>query len=155
MATELTPVIIAVIGTGGLATAIVAFIKVRPEAGQIAVKAAEGAVVVQSSVIDDLREQLEAQGVRIEALERDKQSAMWEAAKLRAENDLLVQRVKHLEQEVASLNAQLMREARMKDMERRLTAEELRNTEIEDFAARESKRQDKSEQRADDTEDHA
>lgn len=153
--TEYIPWAIALLGGGGVVGAIVAFIKVKPEAGQLVIKAAEGAVVVQSGVIEDLREQLEAQSLRIDLLERDKQAALWEAAKVRAENDLLVQRVKHLEQEVQHLNAQLVREARMNAMEDRLRAEELRNTDIEEFAKRESERQDISEQRADDTEDHA
>jgi chromosome segregation ATPase len=133
----------------------VAFIKVKPEAGQIVVKAAQGAVVVQSGVIDDLREQLEAQDKRIEILERDKQAALWRAAELKAENAKLVERVRTLEAEVLSLQAQLIRESRIAAMERRLTAEEARNTGIEEAAAKESKRQDKSDKRADDTEGHA
>lgn len=149
------PVAITALGGGGIFGAIVAFVKVKPEAGQIVVKAAQGAVVVQSGVIDDLREQLEAQDKRIEILERDKQAALWRAAELKAENAKLVERVRTLEAEVLSLQSQLSRESRIADIERRLIAEEKRNADIEKFATEESARQDKSEQRADDTEGHA
>ena len=67
------------VGGGGITASIVAFIKAPKEAGNLVIKAAEGAVIVQSGVIEDLREQLAAQSGRIELLERDKQAAMWEA----------------------------------------------------------------------------
>lgn len=47
-------VLAAVFGGGG----IFALLKVRPEAGQISVSAAQGAVIVQTSVIDTLRSEL-------------------------------------------------------------------------------------------------
>lgn len=153
-ATVLTPaaaVVIALLGGGGL----YALLKVRPEAAQISVNAAAGAVTVQSSVIEDLREQLIAQGARIDILERDKQNAMWESAKLRAENEVLVTRVKALEREVENLRSQLLTEERMGKMEDRLTIEEGRNAEIERREDESDIRQDRSEKRADDTEGHA
>jgi hypothetical protein len=58
---ELVPLLIAFIGGGGLSGAIVALLKVRAESGQIVVSAAQGAVVVQSTVIDDLQEELDRQ----------------------------------------------------------------------------------------------
>jgi hypothetical protein len=48
-----TTVLVLVLG-GGFATTIVALIKVRPEAGQIVVKTAQGAVLVQTDVIISL-----------------------------------------------------------------------------------------------------
>ena len=52
--------IVGVLGSGGVLGAFVALIKWRPENDQtsVLVKAAQGAVVVQSSVIDDLHAQL-------------------------------------------------------------------------------------------------
>lgn len=47
-----------VLGGGGIAAGVVALIKVRPEAGQVVVTAAQGALVVQSGVIDELKEEL-------------------------------------------------------------------------------------------------
>ena len=43
---------------GGLLTALIAFFKLRPEAGQIVVTAAQGALIVQSGVIDDLNSEI-------------------------------------------------------------------------------------------------
>ncbi len=63
------PVLIAVIGTGGLAGAIVAFVKVKPEANQIAVSASQGALIVQTGVIETLREENDQLRERLEDLE--------------------------------------------------------------------------------------
>ncbi len=63
---------------GGLVTAIVALYKVKPEAGQIVVTAAQGALVVQTGVIENLQKEIIRLGVEIEELkkklgERDQQ----------------------------------------------------------------------------------
>lgn len=88
------------VALAGLLGAGVAVFKIRPERTNIIVTAAQGAVVVQSGVIDDLREQIEyleqrqdAQGERMSQLtiERDR---------LRLERDQLRRRVEHLEQVV-------------------------------------------------------
>jgi hypothetical protein len=50
----LVPIILALLGSG----ALVAFFRARPEGSKIIVDAAQGAVVVQSGVIEDLRDQL-------------------------------------------------------------------------------------------------
>jgi chromosome segregation ATPase len=50
--------ILAALGSTGLAGAVVALLKLRPESTHILVNAAQGAVIVQTGVIDDLREQL-------------------------------------------------------------------------------------------------
>lgn len=46
------------LGTGGLTTALIALLKWRPEAGQITVTAAQGAVIVQTGVIENLHKEL-------------------------------------------------------------------------------------------------
>jgi hypothetical protein len=59
MSTEaLAAVVVAVLGSGGLIGGIVALLRVRPESGRLIVEAAEGAVVVQSGVIDQLRREI-------------------------------------------------------------------------------------------------
>ena len=52
------PSIIYLVGSGGLLAAIVTLLKLRPEAGQITVTAAQGAVIVQTGVIDNLNKEL-------------------------------------------------------------------------------------------------
>ena len=47
-----------VVGTGGITGALYALLKWRPEAGQITVTAAQGAIVVQTGVIENLRKEL-------------------------------------------------------------------------------------------------
>lgn len=49
---------IAVLGGGGLIAGIVAFLKLRPERDSIVVTAAQGALLIQSGVVDELQEQL-------------------------------------------------------------------------------------------------
>lgn len=76
---DIIPIVVAVLGSGGLLGGIYALLKLRPEAGQIVVTAAQGALIVQSGVIDSLR----------------------------AENDRLRQRVDQLESEVRSLRQEM------------------------------------------------
>ena len=52
------PGIISSLIGGGLAASYVALYKVKPEAGQIVVTAAQGALVVQTGVIENLRKEL-------------------------------------------------------------------------------------------------
>ena len=110
---DFTPLIVAVVGTGGVVTAIVAFIKVRPEAGQIAVTASEGALVVQSGVIKDLRDENAHLRTRLEDIEskvallgslRERVDALEEKNKqLRADNEKLRKRIYSLETQVRAL----------------------------------------------------
>ena len=48
--------LVALLGAGGVTGAVVALFKARPEAGQISVSAAQGAVIVQTGVIEELRQ---------------------------------------------------------------------------------------------------
>ena len=71
MSHDLIVLLTVLIGSGGVVGAIVAFYKLKPETSQIIVSTAQGAVIVQSSVIDSLTEDLsrvraELQEVRIE-----------------------------------------------------------------------------------------
>jgi len=68
---SLVPIIVSVLGAGGLIGAVVALVKLRPESGQIVVTAAQGALIVQTGVIDSLRDQTQWQQARILALETD------------------------------------------------------------------------------------
>lgn len=69
MVRDLLPLIVSLIGAGGLVGAVIALIKLRPEAGQIVVTAAQGALIVQTGVIDSLKEYTARQQQRIDALE--------------------------------------------------------------------------------------
>lgn len=75
--------IIGIVFGGGVASAVVALIKVRPEAGQILVTTAQGAVIVQTGVIESLRQEIARLGE--------------EMSELREQNDRLRARVRDLE----------------------------------------------------------
>lgn len=121
------PAAVAILGGGGVVGAIVAFIKVRPEAGNISVQASQGALIVQTGVIENLNkeiaranqkiefmasrmEALEAEAEKVEQLRRhvDEQDARIEQLekenkRLRNERDLLKERVQALEGELKVL----------------------------------------------------
>lgn len=100
-----TSVVVSLGGLGALIGAIVALLKIRPEAGQIAVSAAQGAVIVQTHVIDNLRtEQVRLQEI-VEGLEERIISASSERNQLRTENEQLHLEVQRLELRVAELEA--------------------------------------------------
>lgn len=113
-------IVVALFGGGGLA----ALLRLRGETSRIVVDAAQGAVVVQSSVIADLRTQIESltsriAAVEVRATEAEARAIAAEqraaAAELRAEQaethrDLLLRanaelqaRLEHLETEVRRL----------------------------------------------------
>lgn len=110
---SLVPVLLALLGTGGVVGALVAFLKVRPEAGQIAVDASQGALLVQTGVITTLREENEQLRKRLENLEstvamlhdirRRVSNLEYQRDQLLAENSRLRNRVKHLEDRLAAL----------------------------------------------------
>ena len=98
-------IIIALFGGGGVA----ALIKSRPEGSKILIDAAAGVVVVQTSVITELRSQLDESRVQIssqyEILKKAQEQIdelrghIAEMSILRSENDLLKVRVSDLELE--------------------------------------------------------
>ena len=51
-------IVIAIAGSGGACGGLYALLKLRPEAGQITVSAAQGAVIVQSGVIENLQKEI-------------------------------------------------------------------------------------------------
>lgn len=114
---DLAPFFIVVIGSGGIIGGVATFIKARPEAGKIAVDAAEGAVIVQTSVITTLRQENDQLRARLENLES--QVALMaglagrvdqlenERKTLHAERTRLRNRVTQLETKLRDLNEAL------------------------------------------------
>lgn len=88
---------------GGLLTAIAVIVKARPEAGQIVVSAAQGAVIVQTGVIASLREDLERE--RVTADQALAEAAECRASMHRLESELEAMRA--LRQRVADLETAL------------------------------------------------
>ena len=114
--TNYVPYLLAILGTGGVVGAIAAFFKIRPEAGQIAVTASEGALIVQTGVIENLhkdnhllRERLEDMESkiammsdlreRVERLEDERDS-------LKVQNEKLRKRIVVLERQIRELGAE-------------------------------------------------
>lgn len=107
----------AVIGAGGLLTGIVAFLKLRPENDSVVVTAAQGALLVQSGVVDELKEELGRakqmnidQGTEIielrrevREMRRDLRAVTDERDALRTENTALRLRVDDLEGRLAKV----------------------------------------------------
>ncbi len=99
-------IVIALLGGGG----VYALVKVRPEASKISVDAAQGAVIVQTGVIDSLREENQRLAQRLSEVERTPadvnalmarvQQLEDERTQLQRENARLMARVKHLEDEL-------------------------------------------------------
>ena len=86
-------VLIALLGGGGLAGGITALLRARPETGRLIVEAAEGAVVVQSGVIDALRTELGSMRAELDTL--------------REELDVTLADRDHFEREANDLRAQV------------------------------------------------
>lgn len=72
-ADTLVPIIVAAVVGGSLTGGIVALFKMRPETGAIIVSAAQGAVVVQASVINDLNAENRRLRERVTALELERE----------------------------------------------------------------------------------
>jgi chromosome segregation ATPase len=105
---------------GGIIGAILAIFKLSPERQSIFITTAQGAVVVQAGVIDDLREEIQSLRIRVDAcanfeveirsLHRELEKVQDKLAKtalerdrLKHENDRLQSRVATLETEVGEL----------------------------------------------------
>lgn len=87
---QLISVVLGLLGSGGFLAGIYALLKLRPEAGQITVTAAQGAVIVQSGVIDSLRQELNRLSDELEDMRM-------ELGLARKENGQLRTRIKMLE----------------------------------------------------------
>lgn len=98
------------LASSGLLGAVVAWFKVKPERVSILVKAAEGAVIVQTTVLDELREELERVNSRaddlavgMEQMREALQKVTTERDYLRAQNEDLHRTVEKLERRIGEL----------------------------------------------------
>lgn len=112
-----TAIIISVIGAGGVGGVLIGLLKVRKEGDSIVVTAAQGALVVQSGVLDEVQDELRRSRETNEALERsnarmsaelrDTSAKLIEALNenrvIIAENRQLRERVDELERRVEKL----------------------------------------------------
>lgn len=94
-ATYIAPVVTALIG-GGFLAGVAALLKIRPEAGQVAVLAAQGAVIAQTSVVDNLKNEMARLVKRVGDLEDAN-------AELLRENVKLKRQIARHEAEIAEL----------------------------------------------------
>lgn len=78
MNAQMVQLVVAILGSSGVLDGIYALLKLRPESGQIVVTAAQGALVIQSGVLEQLQRENERLRQRVTALEL-------ELAKLRNE----------------------------------------------------------------------
>jgi hypothetical protein len=102
MDSGIVQIILGLIG-GGLLTGIVAWIKAKPEAARIAVASAEGAVVVQASVIQDLRNELTRIALENERCRAQERELREEMHIEKAERLSLENRIEELENTVRRL----------------------------------------------------
>lgn len=100
---SIVTIAVSVIGTGGLFGGIYALLKLRPEAGQITVSAANGALIVQTGVIDSLREELARVRTENERLSGLYEKERTERQKEREENISLKQRITEVEHQIKLL----------------------------------------------------
>lgn len=87
---QIIQIILGFLLSGGFLAGIYAILKIRPEAGQITVVAAQGAVVVQTGVIDSLREEMARLRTEVTELRQELEVE-------RAENKGLRVRIRNLE----------------------------------------------------------
>ena len=89
---DITPILVAILG-GGFVTGLVALLRFRVDKDAIVVTAAQGAVVVQSGVIDALQEELQR-------ARNDRNVAQQKADALEQEVDALKQEIRRLKANV-------------------------------------------------------
>jgi FtsZ-binding cell division protein ZapB len=97
---EYLPALVTLLTSGGLLGGVYMLLKLRPEAGQIIVTQAEGAVIVQGKVIDDLQEQNAELKVDNKSLRARVTSLEAKNRELEGENRGLKHRVESLETKV-------------------------------------------------------
>lgn len=104
-------IIAAVFGSAGVAGAIVALFKVRPERESIIVHAAQAAVTVQSGLLDDIRAELTRQEERMQRMEvelRAEITALYaRLGETTRDRDRLVVENGDLRRRIAALEAQV------------------------------------------------
>jgi predicted RNase H-like nuclease (RuvC/YqgF family) len=97
--TYIVPGAISFITGGSLVAAIVALYKVKPEAGQIVVSAAQGALLVQTGVIENLK-------AEIQRLTDEVKQLQTENAALKSTIALMVENQQRHDKEIKHLNNQ-------------------------------------------------
>jgi len=100
----IVPIVIALVGGGG----IFALFKIRPEAAQVTVQAAESVVIIQKDEITRLVGQ-------VGSFRTELDTAMREVRGLKEDLRAALETVKHLEEEVAELRAELERTRQERD----------------------------------------
>jgi hypothetical protein len=68
---DLVVLAVGIVGSGGLTGALIAVLKFRPEAGQVLVTTAQGVLIVQTGVIDSLRDELKRVSDKLEQMEKE------------------------------------------------------------------------------------
>lgn len=92
------PIIMGAIGLiGGLAAAVVGFMKVKPENTQVLVSAAEDVVLIQKGMVDQLRQEVLHLHEDNAILHQDAKMMTMRLAELQRANDRLYRRVTELE----------------------------------------------------------
>jgi uncharacterized protein (DUF3084 family) len=97
-----SPVVIAIVtGIFGLFSggALAALLRVNVDRGKIVIEAAQGAVIVQSGVIEDLNDELHRVKDELAAVHDESRRCKEETRQLRAANRALTQRIENLEQQ--------------------------------------------------------
>lgn len=98
-------ILIGLVGGGGIVGGLTAIIKIRPEAAQISVSAAQGAVIVQTGVIESLQDENvrigqanKALAERVSALESTLAPMQRRTTSLETERNKLKRRIELLEE---------------------------------------------------------
>lgn len=102
----LVPVLIALIGSGGLVGGIVAFMKLRPEKDAMVVSAANVALTMQTGIVQTLREELERATARLEECEAELSQGRSRRRELHRQLGDALGRAALLERELAQLRGQ-------------------------------------------------
>lgn len=101
------PLVIAILGAGGVVGAISAWRKVQPERESIIITAAQGALVIQAGVLEKLQEELERAHEQIAELRTEVEAVNdelhAEVDQLRGERDALLEENSDLREKVTQL----------------------------------------------------
>lgn len=89
------PLASALLAGGGVFGAVALLLKVRPEAGQIVVQAAEGIVVMQANVINDLEKRLERAEARNAEFQKNYDECQRRTDACHEENEVLKEMVEN------------------------------------------------------------
>jgi hypothetical protein len=106
----LLPIVVGLIGSGGGAAAVATLYKLRPEAGQILITAAQGALVVQTGVltslkteVDRLDDELKEERVENAKLGLELKEVRKENVSLRLELEVLKQQIQVLSKRTTNI----------------------------------------------------